>query len=158
MDGAFLDFWFAASFLWLGGWIAASIFYRRINDKPIIPRLPEDALFKERRGSGRSRKNAITSIGGASNCLLVAVTDTELIVTPFFPFNLMFLPELYGLEMRVPRLSIAGVEEKRGLFGTTISIRFTGDDPAPMDLRLRKGDAFLRALDNGGRSRQRAGL
>lgn len=150
MNGAFSGFWFAVPILWIGAWIAASIFYRRFHDKPVIPRLPKGALFKERGCSGRSRKNIITSIGGASNCLLVAVTDTELIVTPFFPFNLMFLGEIYGLELRAPRSSIRNLEEKRGLFGTTISISFKGDDPAPFELRLRNVDAFLRALDNGG--------
>ena len=153
MNGEPSGLWFAVPFLWIGGWIAASIFYRRLNDKPIIPRLPKTARFKERRGSGRSRKNFITSIGGASNCLLVAVTDAELIVTPFFPFNLMFLPEIYGLEFRLARSAIRNVEEKRGLFGTTISISFQGDDPAPFDLRLRKPDAFLRALEDTSRRR-----
>lgn len=155
MDGDFTGFWAAVPFVWLGGLIAASIFYRRLHDKPIIPRLPRDALFKERRASGRSRKNIITSLGGASNCLLVAVTDTELIVTPSFPFTLMFLPEFYGFDVRAPRSSIAGVEKRGSLFGTTISISFRGEDPAPLELRLRNADAFLRALDDEGHRRQR---
>jgi hypothetical protein len=98
----------------------------------------------------------ITSIGGASNCLLVAVTDTELTVTPFFPFNLMFLGQFYGLEFRAPRSSIRSVEKKQGLFSTTILIRFEGDDPAPFELRLRKADAFMRALEDRGSRRQNA--
>ena len=156
MENAFSGFWIAVPILWLGLWIALSIFYRRIHDLPIIPRLPKDALFKERGGSGRSRKNVITSIGGASNCLLVAVTDTELTVAPFFPFNLMFLGQIYGLEFRAPRSSIRSVEKKQGLFSTTILISFKGDDPAPFELRLRKADAFLRALQDGGSRRQNA--
>ena len=153
MNDVFSGLWFAVPFLWIGGWITASIFYRRLHDKPIFPRLPVDARFKERWASGRSRKNLLTGLGGASNCLLVAVTDAELIVTPFFPFNLMFLPEIYGLEVCAPRSSIRNVEEKRGLLGTAILISFKGEDPAPLELRLRKADAFMVALE-GGRPRR----
>ena len=156
MEDTFSGFWIAVPFLWLGFWIAVSVFYRRLHDLPIIPRLPKDALFKERRGSGRSRKNVITSIGGASNCLLVAVTDTELIVAPFFPFNLMFLGQIYGLEFRAPRSSIRSAEKKQGRFSTTILITFEGDYPAPFELRLRKADAFLHALKDRGSHRQNA--
>jgi hypothetical protein len=85
--------WFA--FLapaWVAIFIALSIGYRRWSGKPIFPRIPANARFAEHWASG----------GFASNCLLVAVTDAALIVVPRFTFNLMFLPQIYGLEHVIP--------------------------------------------------------
>jgi hypothetical protein len=149
---------FALSLFWVGAVIAASIVIKRRHGKPIFPRLPQDALFKERKCSGRSHKNLITRIGGASNCLLVAVTDTELIVSPFFPFNLMFLPEIYGFDLRVKRSVIQSVEKKTGRLGTSVLVRFIGDHPAAMELRLARADDFIRACNHKKNWPARAGI
>lgn len=132
--------------VWLLGWIAGSIVFRLQRGKPIVPRLPVNALFKERAASGRSRKNFLTAIGGASNCLMVAVTADEFIVTPFFPFTLIFLPEIYGLEVRVPRAKAHVSNRAAGLFGRNVTVSIDGDAPYEMTLRLRDQAGFLAAM------------
>jgi len=139
--------------VWLAGWVVASIVFRLQRGKPIIPRLPDNALFKERAASGRSLKNFLTFIGGASSCLMVAVTDDELIVTPFFPFNLMFLPEIYGLEVRVPRSNVHIANPTAGLFGGKVVLSIDGEYPHEFSLRLRNRNAFLAAMSSFPRPR-----
>lgn len=129
--------------LWIGGVIAASIAWRRINGKPIFAPEVADAVFVERWTSGRVR-GGIRAIGGASNCLLVAVTKMELIVSPQFPFTLMFLPEIWGLEHRKPLSRIKSVTARNGLLGRTVDVVF--DDGDGMVFRLRNPDAFLQAM------------
>lgn len=133
--------WFP--FLWIGGVIAASIALRRVNGKPIFATEAADAVFVERWTSGRGR-GGIRAIGGASNCLMVAVTRTELIISPQFPFTLMFLPEVWGLEHRKPLNRIKSVTAKNGPLGRSVDVVF--DDGGGMVLRLRKPDAFLQAM------------
>lgn len=97
--------------IWIGGWIAASVVYRRIHDKPLWPRSPADARYRELGASGVNDTHPLGKLGGASRCLLVTVNARELRVTPFFPFNLMFLPEIYGLELLAPISSIRRVSD-----------------------------------------------
>src|SRR5690606_3046227 len=61
---------FFVPFLWILGFVAVSIWYRRSKDEPIFPRLPDDAEFGEKGCSGRSLKSPLSKIGGASRCLL----------------------------------------------------------------------------------------
>jgi hypothetical protein len=143
LDGPAFPFLVVA---WLLGWIAGSIVFRLQRGKPIVPRLPVDAIFKERAASGRSRKNFLTAIGGASNCLMVAVTADEFIVTPFFPFTLMFLPEIYDLEVRVPRGRARISNPASGLFGRNVTVSVEQAEPYEMTLRLRNQAAFLAAM------------
>lgn len=130
--------------IWIGGVIAASIFYRRVHDKPIIPRIPKSVRFAQRMASGWNDENWFRRLGGANNCLMVAVTDRELTVTPFFPFNLMFLPEMWGLEVKVPLSRIRSVEPTRRFF--TSAVRVELDDGRAMALVLREPEAFQDAL------------
>ena len=132
--------------LWIGGWIAASIWFRRANGKPIIPQKPTDAAFCEDWCSGRSLRNGLTRIGGARNCLLVYVSDGHLVVTPRFPFTLMFLPELYGLDLRVSTGSIASVEPAQHFWGRPLRVAFHSPDLAPIELRLHDERLFLDSL------------
>ena len=121
-----------------GGWIlfviAASIAFRRWKGKPVFPAAPIDAIYVDKWASGR----------WASNCLLVTVTGEALSVVPRFPFNLMFLPEIYGLERAIPLHSIRDVRRLRsfGLFNNVAV------DYGDMELRLkvRKPDAFIDAV------------
>ena len=138
---------FALPFLWFAFWIGASILFRRRAGKPILPRLPANARFSERGCSGRSHRNLLTRIGGASRCLLVGVTDERLIVTPFFPFNLMFLPEIYDLEHSIPAGAIREVEDRHGLFRRTIIVSFDDPQSRQIELRVRDPDALLAALN-----------
>ena len=136
----------ALPFLWLALVVGASILYRRRAGKPIFPHLPANARFAERGGSGRSHRNVLTRLGGASRCLLVAVTDERLIVSPFFPFTLMFLPEIYDLEHSSPARAIREVEDRQGMVRRTIFVSFDNPDPRQIALRVRDPDALLAAL------------
>jgi hypothetical protein len=132
--------------VWIGGWIAASVWFRRANGKPVIPQKPRDAVFCEDWCSGRSLRNGLTRIGGASNCLLIHVSDGQLVVTPRFPFTLMFLPELYGLDLRVSIASIAGVEPVQHFWGRALRLSFHSGDPAPIELKLHDERRFIDSL------------
>lgn len=54
--------------------------------------------------SGHSKKNILTMIGGARNCLRLVVTDELLWVTTWFPFKIF--STFYDLEHVIPLPSI----------------------------------------------------
>lgn len=139
---------FGGAIGWIMLWIGASIFYRKSKGKPIFPRKPEHPVFFESSGSGHSNRNFLTKLGGARNCLSVAVTEDSLIVQPIFPFNLMFLPEIYGLEYNIPRKNIRTIVEKKAFLGRIVTLEFATSDGEQhsIELRLRGMDQFLKAL------------
>lgn len=146
MQESVFSFLVGMAVLWCGGWLIASVFYRRRKDKPIVPRAPSDAMFHENWCSGRSLRNMLTRLGGARNCLMVYVQGNELVVTPKFPFTLFFLPEIYGLDVRVPITSITAVERASGLIGRGLRITFTEGGSPPMELKLRDESGLIRHL------------
>jgi hypothetical protein len=112
-----------------------------------------DILFHERFGSGSSHRNLMTKLGGAQNCLLVTVTDRELLVRPWFPFNMFFLPEIYDLEHRIQIAQITSIRERRSWFGLEfLDIEFGISPQASrrLSFRLRKKEDFLAALRKAG--------
>lgn len=137
----------AFAVLWNAGWVLASILYRRSQGKPVLFHGVADASFVETDASGRSNRSRLTQMVGASGCLVVAVTRDRVIIRPRFPFNLLFLPEIYGLEHEVPFERITRVEQTSDRPGR---IRLEFQDAAhatqDMTLRLRNGDAFVEAL------------
>jgi len=143
--------------LWIIGSILASAWFRRSSGKAIVPHVPNDAVFYEDWTSGRSLRNSFTRVGGARNCLLVYVAAGHLNVVPRFPFTLMFLPELYGLDLRVPLTSIASAEPVKGWMGRAVRVSFQSGGPAPIELKLRDEEGFInqlgdRVLSGGARS------
>lgn len=127
--------WFPfAAIAWIVFIVGISVVFRRSRGKPVFPKLPNGAVYVDKSASGR----------WASNCLLVAVTDEALSVVPKFPFNLMFLPEIYGLERTIPVSSIREVQQLRGFgFGNNVSIDY-GEDK--LRLKVRSPQAFVDAL------------
>jgi len=119
--------------VWIAAGILLSVIVRRGRGKAIIPRVPPNALYADRSASG----------GMASRCLIVAVTPETLVVTPRFPFNLMFLPEIYRLEHNIPRADIVRVSahgSRRS--NVTIACR----DGRELKLKLRDPEAFVATL------------
>jgi len=139
---------FAGPLLWVLLWVVASIVYRRSRGKTIYPTKPKDSMFYEGWASGHSNSNIFTKLGGARNCLLVAVVPDALIVQPRFPFNLMFLPEIYGLEYRIPGPNIRAVEKKGKIFGKGVEVEFIDANVGEKSVRLylKKTDEFLAAI------------
>lgn len=111
--------------------VVASVIYRLGAGKPIYPKLPSRALYAERWASGPF----------AYNCLLVSVTASSLSVVPKFPFNLMFLAEIYGLERSIPLASIHSVQQT----GSNVAVLY-GADQQTLRLRLSKPDQFLNTI------------
>jgi hypothetical protein len=122
-------------FIWLPLVIGLSVAVRRFRDKPIFPRAPKDPAFVERGASG----------GFASRCLLVAVTDDAVIVTPTFPFNLMFLPEIYGLELHIPLQNVTRLIRIHAWLASNVQI-FYGTGNKRLALTLRDPDRFLKCI------------
>lgn len=145
-----LEHWtFVAPIVWLGAWVAGSIIYRRKLHKPLFPRAPDNAVFAEAWCSGRSLRNLLTRFGGARNCLLVYVVDGSLTIIPVFPFNLLFLPEIYGLEATVPvsQVRVASVE---GLLGRRLRLTVSGVSELRFELSLRDQQGFREAVQGTG--------
>jgi hypothetical protein len=140
-------------------WIAGSIVYRRIRGKPILFFGVRDASYQQRSASGHSNRSWLTKLGGASNCLVVAVSHGQLIVRPWFPFTLMFLPEIYSLEYEVPVASIIGVRSCRSFFQQALEVEFRDDSgqTQSFSLYLRNTKLFMSALAQAGMSLERQG-
>jgi hypothetical protein len=133
-DDQFPVWFFWLSLIWIVFLVLLSVVIRKARDKPIVPKVPQNALYAERSASG----------GMASNCLIVAVTPDALVVTPRFPFNLMFLPEIYGMEHNVPRSTITQVSAARS-WGSNVTIsRREGRD---LKLKVRDPAGFVAALE-----------
>ncbi len=132
-----LPIWFPIlAIAWIVVVIAVSVMFRRSKGKPVFPAIPNNAIYLDKRASGR----------WASNCLLVAVTDKELCVVPKFPFNLMFLPEIYGLERTIPIRSIREVRRLRSFgLGNNVAVDY---GEAELRLKVRNPQAFVDALAN----------
>lgn len=133
---------------WLVGVTALSAVIRIRRERPIFARVPDDAIFTEKRTSGRSLRNFISRFGGANNALLVVVTPQRLIVQPHFPLTLMFLPGIYGLELELNATQLRKAEEKNGPFRKTVLLEYAlpsrGDER--LELRLRNPEGFLKAI------------
>lgn len=135
----------AVAFAWILLIIVASAFYRHLKGKPLFPGQLPDSLFSEAWASGRSNKNMMTKLGGARNCLLVSANEKTVQITPRFPFNLMFLPEVYDLEYQIPKNKILSVTRERKMGVEMIELRFLDDsgDEKSVALKLRNPEQFL---------------
>jgi hypothetical protein len=89
----------------------ASVVYRLQKTKPIMMIDAPEFRFSETWCSGRSDRNMLARLAVAKNILWVVVTKNELQVSPHFPFSVMFFPEVFGLDHRVPGKTITDVRE-----------------------------------------------
>jgi hypothetical protein len=150
MDDRWTALTIAFPFAWIAGLIAVSVVLRRRQGKPIIPRVSKTALFSEAMVSGRS--DGLRAFGGARNCLFVAVERDALTIVPFFPFNLMMIADIWGLEQTIPRHDVIRVERGAGLFREKVVVRYRRNlDERSFTLYLRDAAAFERAMAPGRR-------
>lgn len=135
MDQDPFPVWFPIlAIAWIVFVIGVSVAFRRSKGKPVFPTVPDDAVYVDKWASGR----------WASNCLLVTITDKALSVVPKFPFNLMFLPEIYGLERTIQVRSIREVRRLRGFgLGNNVAVDY---GEAELRLKVRNPQAFVDAL------------
>lgn len=89
----------------------SSVVYRLSKAKPLLKPDFLDSRFNTTWCSGRSDRNILARLTGAKNLLWIIVTRDHLHVSPHFPFNLMFLPEVFGWDHRIPGKTIMDVHE-----------------------------------------------
>lgn len=116
---------------------------RRRDGKPVFYWRERGAAFSESFASGYSHRSWITRLGGASNCLVVAVAGGRLIVRPMFPFNLM-RPATRDLEHEVPLSALSRIDRD----GTAVRLFFRGPQgDEEISVIVKEPGAFVRALD-----------
>jgi hypothetical protein len=146
MDDQWTPWILAAPWIWIAIVLAVSIIMRRRQGKPIFPRVPESAVFSERMASGRS--DGWRALGGASNCLMVWIDRDTLTIVPFFPFNLMFVGDIWGLEKTILRRDVIRVERHWGVLRETIVVTYRQNlETRRFTLVLRKSEVFVRLLN-----------
>ena len=142
----FIESNLAALFLFALAWNVVGIaflLWRRSGRGLAFPsRDSVNVLFLERFASGASHLSWMTRLGGASNCLTVVLTDTELWITTFFPFTVF--AGFYDLEHRIPLQSLREVSQD----GKAVTIDFVLPDGERrrIVLRLRRALEFMAVL------------
>jgi hypothetical protein len=133
---------------WITFVVLASVVVRLRNGKSLVPRRPHGALYFERTASGHSNRNVVTRLGGARNCLQVAVTADELRIVPMVPFNLMFMPEIFDLEhsIRLGDVREVSVHSSRRV---TVAWQVPGADFRSAELFLKDPNAFAASMRRG---------
>jgi len=135
-----------APWVWIAGVLVASIIVRRRQGKPIFPRAPKGAVFSEHMASGWS--DGWRALGGARNCLTIWINRDTLTIVPFFPFNLMFIGAVWGLEQSIPRRDVLNVERRSGILRETIIVTYRQNlETRRFTLVLRKSEVFVRLLN-----------
>ena len=76
----------------------------------------------------------------------MALTPQKLIIIPIFPFNLMFLPEIYGLDHSLDISAIREIADRKGILGRHVTITYADPKVCRVELRLRHHDAFIYSL------------
>jgi hypothetical protein len=125
------------------------LYYRHKRTGIVFPQSPPGTIrFEERTASGCSHRTVFTKPGGARNCLQVTVTDTEVWIRSYFPFNV--LAQQFDLEHRIPRASIMGVQPKQSAFVRAILLDYRDDrgQTHRLSLAMKKPDDFLSALSS----------
>lgn len=136
----YFSWFFSAAF----GIYAVSRWVVAVRDRPHIAK--SEIIYQEWFASGASRKNFITSIGGARNCLRLVVTRDTLWITSWFPF-ILFSP-LFDLEHVINRTNIKSVERTSFLGQRCLVLAFSDRLEADRSLRLvpKNVEQFIAAL------------
>ena len=133
----------------IGSMLLLSVAYRLYKSKPIFRPDFDRVRFTDTWQSGWSNRDSLTRLGGARNFLWIAVTQDELWISPHFPFNLLFIPEVFHLDFRIPGRAVLEMTarsvggESRGI------IRFrhaTGEEDS-FELTVKDLEGFRKALN-----------
>ncbi len=136
---------FAFAFVLVAANLAWRIIRHRRRGISFPPLHTVHVRFHEGAASGNSDKSLVTRFGGASHCLRVTVTDDEVLVRPFFPFNLITEADL---EHRIPRAAVTSAQVAEATSGRRVLLDFRLPDGGSrrLSLVLRDPDGFLSAL------------
>lgn len=132
-----------------GSVLLLSVAYRLYKGKPIFRPNFEQARFLETWRSGWSDRDTLTRWGGARNCLWIAVSQEELWISPHFPFNLLFIPEAFHLDFRIPGRAVLEMTERSLGRESRGMIRFrhaTGEEDS-FEFTVKDLQRFKKALN-----------
>ena len=127
----------------------SSVLYRLSKAKPLLKPDFLDSRFNTTWCSGRSDRNILARLTGAKNLLWIIVTGDHVHVSPHFPFNLMFLPEAFGWDHRIPGKTIMDVHETSydsNQRGVLIQYRHATGDEERLELQVSDIPALMKAL------------
>lgn len=126
----------------------ASAIRRARAGKPIVFFGVSDADFIEHTASGSTVVPPWRRFLNANGCLVVAVAKGRLVIRPFFPFNMMFTPELLRLEYDVPVKSVVAASMHRLLGRDRVHLVFWDDDGERCEFSalLKDPATFLRLV------------
>jgi hypothetical protein len=102
--GPWFPYILAFNILWVVGILAFGAFRRIQAGEALFPRKPDHAAFHQSMASGRNLRGPLSRLGGANNCLIVAVVEGRLKTDLIFPFNLALPLNFFGIRIDV-RLS-----------------------------------------------------
>jgi hypothetical protein len=127
----------------------SSLLYRWSNAKPLLQPEFADSRFNATWCSGRSDRSILAQLIGARMLLWIIVTKDHLHVSPHFPFNLMFLPEAFGWDHRIPGKTIMDVRQiafDSGQSGVLIRYRHATGDEERLELQTNDIPGLMQAL------------
>jgi hypothetical protein len=142
-------FWFGIAIILLLTLVVSSVLYRLSKAKPLLKPDFLDSRFSTTWCSGRSDRNILARLTGAKNLLWIIVTRDHLHVSPHFPFNLMFLPEAFGWDHRIPGKTIMDVHETSydsNQRGVLIQYRHATGDEERLELQVSEIPPLMKAL------------
>jgi hypothetical protein len=117
------------------------------NAPKMVPQLEQsEIVFQENFASGHSRKNILTVIGGARNCLRLVVTKDFLWVTSWLPFSIF--TTIYDLEHRIPLESVLSVCRTGFLWRNGFLLKYRDEHGGQHSLKLWSWhpEDFMRSL------------
>ena len=123
-------------FAWITLVFAFGAWRRARNGRPLMPRVPADADFGEVMCSGRAL-GGFGRLGGANNCLVVAVSGGRLMVDFAFPFNLLPIPGQSALVVDVPISALRWITPARRFFQPVLRVEFLDPDRPDLELVVR---------------------
>ncbi len=109
---------------------------------------PKNTVYRDRWASGHSRRNIITRIAGAGNCLDVIVTQNELITRLTFPFNIFFSGYEFDLLHRIKLSDISEVRKNIGFLksGYRVAYKSCHGEMQSLNLDVHNPIKFIDSL------------
>lgn len=132
-------------------WIFSIVLFSYLKRKrnPLFPdQNTAQFVFQERRASGNSDKTSFSKFGGASNCLTVRVTNTELWLST--PDIAAFTSKKVDMDHRIALTDIVEVRSDGKRF-VWVSFRIGEDEVRTLRLMVKKRMAFIATIEDGRR-------